>query len=154
MIRLMIKFGKSVLPDVDARLGALARRFAVDPRAAALWLFGSRARGEADALSDVDLAVLAAGSPSREQLANWELDWIQMANETLGTDEVSLVVINCAPLLLRHRIFHDARLLHAASPEAAADIELATIRAYLDFRPRLEEYDRELLACAAAGRLR
>lgn len=154
MIRAMIKFGRPVPPEVDARLGALARRLAADPRVGALWLFGSRSRGEADALSDVDLAVLAVGAPTSEQLASWQLDWIETANEVLGTDEVSLVVINRAPLPLRYQIFRDSRLLHAASPEIAADTELATIRAYLDFRPRLAEYDRELLATASAGRLR
>ena len=150
----MIKFGKPVPPDVDDRLHDLARRLAADERVAACWLFGSRARGEADAMSDVDLAVLSAGSPTRDELAAWELEWLQAANETLGTDEVSLVALERAPLAFRHQALRDARLLYARSPEVAVDYELATLRQYLDFRPRLEEYDRELLACAAGGRLR
>lgn len=150
----MIKFGKPVPADVDARLEELVRRFSGDRRVAAMWLFGSRARGEADALSDVDVAVLAAGAPTAVELAAWELDWLDAANQTLGTDEVSLVVLDRAPLTLRHQVLRGGRLLYSRSPEIAADYELGTIRAFLDFRIRLDEYDRELLASAAAGRLR
>jgi predicted nucleotidyltransferase len=119
-----------------------------------VWLFGSRARDEADALSDVDVAVLAAGTPTSSELSTWEQDWLGSASEMLQTDEVSLVVLNRAPLALRHEVLRGARLLHATSPEIPADYELGTIRAFLDFRTHLDEYDRELLACAAAGRLR
>lgn len=150
----MIKFGQPVPADVDGRLPELARRLAGDPRVAAVWLFGSRARGEADALSDVDVAVLAAGTPTRGELASWEVEWLGAANETLRTDEVSLVVLDRAPLVLRHEVLRGARLLFARSPEIPADYELGTIRAFLDLRHHLDEYDRELLACAAAGRLR
>jgi hypothetical protein len=63
-------------------------------------------------------------------------------------------VLNRAPLVLRSEALRGARLLFARSPEIAADYELATIQVFLDFRDRLDEYDRELLAQAAAGRLR
>jgi predicted nucleotidyltransferase len=58
----MIELGQPVPAEVEARLDVLSRRLAADARVAACWLFGSRARGEADGLSDVDVAVLAAGS--------------------------------------------------------------------------------------------
>lgn len=150
----MIKFGKPVPADVEARLADLVRRLSADARVEAVWLFGSRARGEADALSDVDVAVLAADSPAPGEPASLELEWLDIANETLRTDEVSLVVLNRAPLVLRHEVLRGARLLFARSPEVAADFELGTVRAFLDFRAHLDEYDRELLASAAAGRLR
>ncbi len=150
----MIKFGIPVPADVDARILELVRRLGGDARIAAVWLFGSRARGEADALSDVDVAVLAAGTPTQSELARWELEWLSAANETLKTDEVSFVVLNRAPLVLRHEALRDARLLFARSPEVAADYELGTIRTFLDFRTHLDQYDRELLARAAAGQLR
>ena len=150
----MIKFGTPVPSEVDARIPDLARRLSADARVAAVWLFGSRAHGDADALSDVDLAVLAAGVPTQQELATWQLEWLCAANETLRTDEVSLVVLNRAPLVLRSEALRGARLLFARSPEIAADYELATIQACLDFRDRLDDYDRELLAQARAGRLR
>jgi uncharacterized protein len=149
----MIKFGTPVPSDVDARVPDLVRRLSADARVAAVWLFGSRARGEADALSDIDLAVLAAGAPTEQELATWQLEWLRAANEALRTDEVSLVLLNRAPLVLRNEALRGARLLFARSPEIAADYELATIRAFLDFRDRLDDYDRELLAQARAGRL-
>jgi predicted nucleotidyltransferase len=39
----------------------------------ALWLYGSRARGEAHAESDVDLLVIADGGRERYQQIAWEL---------------------------------------------------------------------------------
>jgi uncharacterized protein len=150
----MIKFGTPVAADVEARFPDLARRLSADARVAAVWLFGSRARNEADALSDVDVAVLASGTPTPGELAGCELEWLGAASETLRTDEVSLVVLNRSPVVLRHEVLRGARLLFARSPEIAADYELATIRAFIDFSVHLDEYDRELLACAVAGRLR
>jgi predicted nucleotidyltransferase len=150
----MIKLGTPVPPDVDARLDELVRRLSVDRRVAAAWLFGSRARGDADAMSDVDVAVLAGGTPTEAELASCALEWRRAASEALGTEEVSLVVLNVAPLAFRHQALRDARLLYSRSPELAADYELATVRAFLDFRFHLDAYDRELLAAAAAGRLR
>ena len=55
------------------------RRFASRLRQAlgddlrALWLYGSRARGEAHAESDVDLLVIADGGRERYQRIAWEL---------------------------------------------------------------------------------
>jgi predicted nucleotidyltransferase len=149
----MIKFGRTVPHDVERKLPALAARLAADRRVAAVWLFGSRARGEADALSDVDLAVLAAPCPGAE-LAEARSGWLDAAVDTLGTDEVSLVVLNGAPVAFRAQVMKDARLLFARAAELAADYELATVKEWLDFKPALEEYDRLLLTGAAAGRLR
>jgi predicted nucleotidyltransferase len=74
--------------SIDDRLASSAlgageretvRRFASRLRHAlgndlrALWLYGSRARGEAHAESDVDLLVIADGGRERYQQIAWEL---------------------------------------------------------------------------------
>jgi predicted nucleotidyltransferase len=60
----MFRFGRPVPSDVDARLPQLVTALAADGRIDAIWLFGSRARREADALSDVDIS----GRRSRTRL--------------------------------------------------------------------------------------
>lgn len=46
----------------DAWLDTMTERLVADPRIVAAWLFGSLGRGDADALSDVDLFVVVADS--------------------------------------------------------------------------------------------
>ena len=150
----MIKFGKPVSADVEVLLPRLVERLAADDRIEAVWLFGSRARGESEALSDVDVAVLAGRSLVATALWDAQLDWTGLAVTVLGTDEVAVHVLNQLPVALRDPILRDARLLWARTPEVAADFSAATLKEYLDLRPYLARYDRDLLRQAAAGSLR
>jgi predicted nucleotidyltransferase len=55
------------------RLFALRLREALDDDLHAIWLYGSRARGEARADSDIDLLVIADGGRDRYQRIAWDL---------------------------------------------------------------------------------
>jgi len=68
--------------------GGLIERLAADSRIEAVWLFGSRARNQADALSDVDIAVLVRDDLSGSALWDADLAWSRVALAALGTDEV------------------------------------------------------------------
>jgi predicted nucleotidyltransferase len=150
----MIKFGRPVPVDVDARLPDLVDALARDRQIEAVWLFGSRARNEADALSDVDLAVLGSSHLDVSALWDKQLEWTGLSAKVLGTDEVGLQVLNRLPTALRYSILRDARLLWSRVPEIAADFTAWTVREYLDLKPYLERYDRDLFRQAASGRLR
>jgi predicted nucleotidyltransferase len=150
----MIKFGRPVSSDVDARLPHLVAALASDPRIDAVWLFGSRARQETDALSDIDLAVLARPDVDPNLLWQAELDWTGLAGLVLGTDEVAVQALNRLPVALREPILRDAKLLWSRAPELAADFVACTLKAYLDLAPYLDRYDRDLFQQAAAGTLR
>jgi len=150
----MIRFGRPVPSDVDARLPQLVTALAADGRIDAIWLFGSRARREADALSDVDIAVLATRDLDAARLFDAEIDWTSQAAAALGTDEVAVQALNRVPIALRDPILREARLLWSRTPAIAADFVALTLKAYLDFAPYLRRYDRELFQQAAAGSLR
>jgi uncharacterized protein len=150
----MIKRGRPVAPDVETRLPRLVEGLVQDGRVDAIWLFGSRARQEADALSDVDVAVLARRDLDARALWNAQIEWTTLAVDALGTDEVAVQVVNRLPAALRHGILHDARLLWASSEEAAADFTARTVKEYLDLKPYLDRYDRDLFRQAATGSLR
>jgi len=81
----VIKFGKPVSSDVEARLPRLIDSLASDERIEAVWLFGSRARNEADQLSDVDIAVLAGDTLDARALSSGALEWTGLAMEVLGS---------------------------------------------------------------------
>jgi predicted nucleotidyltransferase len=150
----MIKFGRPVSSHVDARLPYLVAALASDPRIDAIWLFGSRAREEGDALSDVDLAVLARLDLDSGLLWDGELEWTSLAVQILGTDEVAVQALNRLPVALREPMLRDAKLLWSRTPEVAADFVARTLKAYLDLAPHLHRYDRDLFRQAAAGTLR
>jgi predicted nucleotidyltransferase len=150
----MIKFGTPVPIDVETRLPRLVEAFARDGQIEAIWLFGSRARNEADALSDVDIAVLARGDLDASALWDRQLEWTRFAVDALGTHEVSIQALNRVPVALRHAILRDGRLLWSCSPEIAADFAARCLKEYLDFKPYLDAYDRDLLREAATGKLR
>jgi predicted nucleotidyltransferase len=132
----------------------LVDEIARDERVEAVWLFGSRARNEADGLSDIDLAVLTRAALDVPALSSAQLAWTAMAVKALGTDEVGVQALNRLPVALRHAILRDARLLWARSPEVAADFESRTQKEFLDLRPYLDRYDRDLFRQAATGTLR
>jgi hypothetical protein len=65
--------------------------------------------------------------------------------EALGIDEASVVLLNTAPLALRHRVIRDGRVLLDRAPDRRRDFETRSECLYLDFKPVLDAYDRELL---------
>jgi predicted nucleotidyltransferase len=150
----MIKFGKPVSGDAEALLPRLVDALANDDRIEAVWLFGSRARNEADALSDIDIAVLANGDLDSSALWDAQIDWTGLAVRVLGTNEVAVQALNQLPVGLRDPILREARLLWSRSPEIAADFAALTLKEYLDLEPYLARYDRDLFRQAATGKLR
>ncbi|MGJ7461836.1 type VII toxin-antitoxin system MntA family adenylyltransferase antitoxin [Halomonas sp. MA07-2] len=101
--------------ETDVR-PALAKLASHDDEIAALWLYGSRAKGTATAGSDFDLAVAFRTfekDPLERRLRPELL--VQTWQDTLGMEdaELSIVDINLAPLPLAHAIIRTGQLLHA-----------------------------------------
>jgi predicted nucleotidyltransferase len=94
----------SPVPDAVQRLVA---QLSAEPSVRRVILFGSRARGEAQPRSDVDLAVEAPAASVR--------DWLRLADiaedaETLLS--IDLVRLEQAPPDLRERIQAEGRVLY------------------------------------------
>ena len=62
--------------------------------------------------------------------------------------------MNRLPVALRYSILREARLLWSRAPEIAADFTGRTTKEYLDLKPYLDRYDRDLFRQAATGTLR
>jgi predicted nucleotidyltransferase len=84
----------------------------------ALYLYDSHATGNANALSDVDVAVLAREGLSRQQLWRLEDRWA-----TRWPEMVEMRVLNLAPLPFRYEVTAYGRRLWAADLGAVADFE-------------------------------
>ena len=105
---------------------------------AAVYLFGSAARGESGPDSDVDIALLYRHEPP-SSFAELPLRLEGHIESTLGRP-VQLVVINGAPLPLVHRILQDGILVREPDRSARISFEVEARRKYLDLLPFLRRY--------------
>lgn len=96
-------------PVLDRLVRALAQR----PSVREVWLFGSRARGDARERSDIDLAVDASGASEREWIDIWTL-----VDEAPTLLPIDLVRLDRAPEELRASILKDGRRLYPRRGEA------------------------------------
>jgi len=132
---------------IDTRLAALATSLRErGEEIIAVYLFGSQARGMADGLSDVDIAVLLRDGQSRarlwaveDELAVTVCDWLQRS-------DVDLVILNTAPLSFQFAVIATGQLLLSNDEAARTDFEVSVMSRYWDFKKYDEEYDRYLLA--------
>jgi hypothetical protein len=124
--------------DLAERLSALLR--GDGEGLAAAYLFGSFARGEAKATSDVDLGLLYRVEPART------LDSppvrLEGRLERALDRPVQVVVLNSAPPDLVHRVLRDGILLHESDRSARIRFEVASRNAYFDLLPVLRRYRR------------
>lgn len=133
--------------SIDTRLIALAASFRGRGRnIIAAYLFGSRARGTADALSDVDIAVLLRdGRNSQEWLWAVEDELAVTVCDLLQSSDVDLVILNSVPLTFQFEIIVTGELLLSNDEAARTDFEVAVMTRYWDFKKYDEEYDHYLL---------
>ena len=108
---------------------------------AAVYLFGSVARGESRPGSDLDVAVLLEPAPERGAYESLRLDLRAELESRLG-QEIDFVVLNHAPPDLVHRVLRDAVLVIEPDPLARVRFEVRARNEYWDLKPYLDEYRR------------
>ncbi|MGB9804957.1 type VII toxin-antitoxin system MntA family adenylyltransferase antitoxin [Desulfofundulus sp.] len=115
------------------------------------YLFGSRAGQDYYGDSDIDLAVIFADySPD---IHNLDLE-IQLQNavaENLAPLEVDLLFLQKAPVYLKFNVIKTGKVVYCINDEFRTDFEDITIRDYLDFKPFLEMYYREMAEDLLSG---
>lgn len=116
-----------------ARLNALVPLLEQDRGIELAYLFGSYARNAANALSDVDVALLLAPSVSHDQYLDYRLRYFSTISELIHDDRVDVVVLNGKPPLLAHEAIK-GRLLFERSPEARVAFVVDVQRRYLDLK--------------------
>jgi uncharacterized protein YutE (UPF0331/DUF86 family)/predicted nucleotidyltransferase len=87
----------------------LRERLSTESDVLVAYLFGSRARGVAGPLSDVDVAVLLDDGDSFQR----RLDLIAAVAEVTGGVAADVVVLNEAPVALGYRVVRDGVLVHS-----------------------------------------
>lgn len=102
------------------------------------YLYGSHARSQASADSDIDLAVMLA-SQSDTGLVG-PLSRLRGELERALNREVDLVDLRKAPPDLVHRILRDGHLIVDREPDQRIAFEVQARNAYFDLLPYLHEY--------------
>jgi uncharacterized protein len=105
-----------------------------------VYLFGSFARGTANASSDVDLAILYSRSP--EGTLESQPFRLEAELEKLIRRPIQIVVLNTAPVDLIHRVMRDGRIIVENDRRARVSFEVRARNAYFDLLPHLRRYRR------------
>jgi predicted nucleotidyltransferase len=121
--------------DIDARMTRLGSVLEKRGEVAFAYLFGGLARGARRPLSDVDIAVYLRGTESG---AETKLELIGLLTDTLGSDEVDLVILNRAPVSLVGRILRQRRVLVDKEPRLRHLFESRMSREFFDFSRKEE----------------
>lgn len=127
-----------------------------DPEPLAVWLFGSSVTGKRGPEPDLDIALLLGGAARQPaQRLDLVMLWRGRLVDALGSERIDVVVLDGAPVLLRHRAIRDGRLLACRDRAARIEFEAASLWEYCDtewmrqlFDARLKE---RLLAAPQRG---
>lgn len=134
----------AVYADTMTRADTLAERIrdALAPRPEVLeaYLFGSQARGDAGAHSDVDVAVYVSEIP--DSPFGYESEVSADLMRAVGTSRVDVVVLNRAPPLLYHRVLRDGVRVVARDLAATTAREGRALSRYCDYAPQLAKVER------------
>lgn len=96
------------------------------------YLFGSRARGNFSPVSDYDFAVQLNDKTSKGKGTDIKLALIGDLCKALKTDAIDVVILNEAPLLLKHRILKDRKVLFCRNHLKRIRNEFKILSEYLD----------------------
>ena len=133
--------------DVSAHMTALVNLLGEERGLTAAYLYGSYGTPYQTPLSDVDIGLLFkdGAEPSTHQ----HVQLIARICEALHEDDISVTVLNTAPLAFQHRVLAEGRPFLICDEIAHADFVERTISLYGDFavdeKRFFEEYDRALV---------
>ncbi len=126
-----------MLEFTSARLQQLRKALEADSAVAAVYLFGSCARGIATGISDIDIGILFRSSIDESRYFDLKLEFLSRIMAILRTGKVDVVVLNHAPLHLAREIVAYGNLLLDRDPRQRACFEADRVGRYLDFKPLL-----------------
>jgi uncharacterized protein len=122
--------------DVETELRSFFA--APPPGVAAVYLFGSQARGTARPTSDVDVAVLYRTRPP-PTLEGLPLELEGDLERLLGRP-VQVIALHTAPVDLVHEVLRDGKLIAEPDRPARIAFEVTARNEYFDLLPVLERY--------------
>lgn len=132
--------------DIEPHLEELCAYLTQNRDIAAAYLYGSYGTAAQTPLSDVDLAILFFSHAKRDLKRVMEIE--SELSKICQTEDINLLVLNEAPVLIQHRVISTGRIIHERDPKTVNDFHEAVFKRYADFMPDYltfcREYDRSL----------
>lgn len=110
----------------------LLQRVREDPDVLAVMLFGSVARGEAGADSDVDVCLILYPQ-ARDRAREVRLRYLDLA-------DLDLKVFQSLPLYVRQRVLKEGQVLLCKDEDLLYEVAYRTVQAFEDFKPAYRLY--------------
>lgn len=134
--------------DATATFDVVRRAFAsANVSAVAAYVFGSVARGDDTAKSDMDIAVLLGG-PTREPLPDEALLQLVASLERITGRRIDLSILDGASPDFVHRVLRDGVLVLERDAASRVAFEVDARNAYFDLLPTLRAYRRAAIRSA------
>ncbi len=110
--------------------------FSGKPEVKFAYLFGSRATGTENKLSDVDIAVFVDKSmiDEKKHPFGYKASITADLMQTFNTNEVDLVVLNDSAYMLKHRVMMCGELVYLKDKQAKIDFLFDTMSRYPDIK--------------------
>ena len=108
------------------------------------YLFGSCARGVAQAHSDIDVAVFVGEERLTTSGFGYRATLTAELMQGLGTNQVDVVLLNHAPPLLYHRVLRDGVRLLSRDLRATTGREGKALSRFCDYAPQLSKIEAAL----------
>jgi predicted nucleotidyltransferase len=142
-----------VFMDARSRLvELLGEALEPDPSILEAYLFGSSARGDAAAHSDIDVAVYLAPAVLQEPPPyGHQAEICARLMKALATNRVDVVILNEAPPLLYYRVLRDGIRLFARDLVCTTSREGRALSRYCDYVPQLRKIEAAAKARITSG---
>ncbi|MFH1564228.1 MAG: nucleotidyltransferase domain-containing protein [bacterium] len=128
------------------QINSIKKAIKSEPMVEIAYLFGSQALGGVGVDSDFDIGVYLNKSLNNSERFKLRLDLMGKLSAELKTDKIDLVVINdLNSVFFKYIIIKEGRILHQKSLLKRCELEGRIMAEYFDFRPFLEEYNRQFL---------
>ena len=119
---------------------------------AAVYLYGSQARGDAKKSSDIDLAVLVTDRRKYRGFGIPQVVFAQDLSKITGC-EVEVNDLETVSIDFAHRVLTEGKFIVSNNEKARIAFEEKVIRTYFDLKPALDEYFKKLSEITKKGQL-
>lgn len=127
---------RSSIADLEAKLTKVVDQLSGEfPEVAAVYLFGSQAEGIANAVSDIDLALLFCPDIGTRHAVSLHLRIAEYQAKTsglLGTDRIDVANLESAPPQIQFAVINRGKMIFCKAPQAVAEFMESFAQRYPD----------------------